>query len=105
MGLKVDPVTLTDCGRALAFLGDDIKDTRRVPHLYADDCVKAMRDSPMAAALADADGASTQAKNVVQNRYYWIAHLLYMTAKNFHDTDAELALYLAGMGDLIKDGK
>ncbi|WP_063046896.1 hypothetical protein [Nocardia pseudovaccinii] len=103
--LKVDAVTLTDCGRALAFLGDDVKDTKRVPHLYAADCVKAMRDSPMAAALADADEASSQVKNVVQNRYYWIAHLLYVTAKNFHDSDAELGFYLAGMGDLIKDGK
>ncbi|WP_067653360.1 hypothetical protein [Nocardia harenae] len=103
MPLKIDPVTLTDCGRVIAFLGDDVKDPTRVPKLSADVCVESLRGSPIAVALGDADGADIQVRDVVQNRYHWIAQLLYTTAKNFHDSDIELALYMAGMGELSED--
>ncbi|MEV2224032.1 hypothetical protein OG563_23760 [Nocardia vinacea] len=102
--MEINLVTLTAAAKSLEFVADDVKDVAKVPHLYAADCVKALRDSPIAAALADADEASRQAKNVIQTRYQWMAHLLYATAKTFHNVDIDLANELNAMGDLSTGG-
>ncbi|MGW0251371.1 hypothetical protein ACWDYH_32560 [Nocardia goodfellowii] len=98
--MEINPATLTDAARALALIADDVKDTAKVPNLSAAECIKALRDSPIANALVDADAASLQTKNVIQTRYHWMAHLLYATAKTFKNQDVELANQLNAMGEL-----
>ncbi|WP_280248111.1 hypothetical protein [Nocardia abscessus] len=99
-GVQIDPVTLTDAARVLEFIADDVKDPVKTPRLDAADCIKSLRDSPIATALGDADGASEQAKIVMEKRYRWMAHLLYLTATTFHGVDVDLANQLNAMGEL-----
>jgi hypothetical protein len=99
-GVQIDPVTLTDAARVLEFIADDVKDPVKTPRLDAANCIKSLRDSPIATALGDADGASEQAKIVMEKRYRWMAHLLYLTATTFHGVDVDLANQLNAMGEL-----
>lgn len=103
--MQINPVSLTDSARAMEDVADDVRDLTKTPRLYADDCIRLMKDSPLASALKDADKASAQAKDVVEKRLLWMAHLLYSTAKSYRGTDATIADSLAAMGELNGKGQ
>ncbi|GAB2530577.1 type VII secretion target [Nocardia heshunensis] len=98
--MKVTPQSLVDAATQLGRAGEDINDTERVPHLGAARGVDGVSGSAIAAALATADDASTQAKKVLHIRYDAMANLLFNAAKTYHDSDVEVAEALHGLGDL-----
>lgn len=103
-GMKVDPISLTDAARSLEDVASKIKDPAHVELLNAQDCIESFKNSPVATALENANEASSQAKDVIETRIQWMAHLLYTSAKSFQGSDVELANSLQAMGELNTNG-
>ncbi|MFD6390782.1 type VII secretion target [Nocardia sp. NPDC060259] len=98
--MKITPESLKDSAREILGIADEFENPAKVPPLGTDDLVKAMKFSPLPDAVKDADASSRTAQSTLRKRYIWMSHLLYTTARTFHDTDVELADNLNSMGSI-----
>ncbi|MEU1983828.1 type VII secretion target [Nocardia sp. NPDC019395] len=98
--LEVDPENLGAAATQLRTLSDEVADTAKVPRLDAGRGVTGMAGSAIAAALADADAASTQAKTVLRSRLGVLGQLLDTGAHLYSGQDTEVANRLNVLPDL-----
>ena len=99
--MQVSPENLRAAATTIGVLAAGIPE---LPPLDAARGVRALPESAIAAALAPADGASSQAKHVLAARHGEIAYLLELSADTYRDTDVDAAARLAAVGDLNAAG-
>ncbi|MFF0545549.1 hypothetical protein ACWEVD_11760 [Nocardia thailandica] len=101
--LAVNPENLRLTMKTMWSLRDDVSDPATVPSLDAARARNAVAGSRIAAALADADGASAQAIRVVAARLHEYGQLLDAAATFYDGTDVAAAARIAAVTGLDQE--
>lgn len=100
---SVNPENLQTTKTKMWVLRDEVSDTGRVPPLSAGRAASGIPGSAIAGALADADDANSQAKQVIAGRLHTLGQLLDASATFYDGTDTAVAARIATLTDLNEE--